>query len=618
MRRLGDASGEVPGRVLGPAGLHSPEAWAFAFGRASRFRGANRIAGIAAGSPQEKEKEIMRVLGYLGLILILVGAATAQTTIYGPGSTRAFQSGYTGPQTIVRDSKASLYVIYRYQVGTQWDLAIARSVDNGSSWNMTWQKGFAYLGTDFGNYHPCMAIDSQDNLHCAWFHRVAFSGSRLPTTIRYNRFDAAKQAWGTEWTVQTSAVYERPNPTLAVDSKDYVWFAHGTTSWRSDLRRSDLPFASDGKFTVYSPSPGIQQHTSVVADKNDRIHVTWYDTSGYAGVKHKWIDPAAPSPSWTAFSLSNHGATNISARAEYRSKLCADDYGNVYAIYTVDDQAGNTSRTSPTEFYVRKWDGATTTWGTPELLHSVPIKVWHPGYATNVSDANSGALISCACDESTGELYFVYRDFVSGDYVLGRWRGIDKEPITTYAKLMNTSPNPVGTRNYFLYPHFRGSLWPKDNRTRWGLDLTYVVGDQTATNPVYTDYFEHFPIASMASTGNPRIGTTYAIPLSATSEGGKAYVTAVTMSGLSAFVPIGRRYVPLSPDTLFFITVANLLPSIFQNMQGVLSSSGAGQVNVAIPNASGLVGLMLDGCYITYDAGGMRAISNPWGFLITM
>jgi hypothetical protein len=122
----------------------------------------------------------------------------------------------------------------------------------------------------------------------------------------------------------------------------------------------------------------------------------------------------------------------------------------------------------------------------------------------------------------------------------------------------------------------------------------------------------------MAGTGTPRIGTTYAIPISATAEGGKGYVTAFTMSGLSAFVPIGRRFVPLAPDSLFFVTVSDLLPSIFQNMQGVLSASGGGQVNVAIPNISGLVGLMLDGCYLTYDAGGMRAISNPWGFRITM
>ena len=559
----------------------------------------------------------MRSLFVLSLIAVLVGVGSTQTVLQGPGSSRAVPNGYTSPQTLVRDSKANLYVIYRYQVGTQWDLAIGQSSDNGASWNMTWQSGFANLGSDFGNYHACMAIDSQDNLHCAWFHRVAFSGSRLPPTIHYNRYEAATSSWGTEWQVTPTAVYERPNPILAVDSKDYVWFMHGNTGWGSVLERSNLPFASDGNFAVYSPSPAAQQHGNVVVDKNDFIHVTWYDTAGYAGVKHKWIDPAATTPTWTNFQLSNHGATNISARAEYRSDLCADYNGNVYAIYTVDDQGGNSSRTSPTEFYVRKWDGSTQTWGTPELVHSVPISVWHPSYMTGGTDYNSGAIVAGACDEATGEFYFAYRDFNTGDYNIGRWRGIDLEPPTTYARLMNTSPAPVTTRNYFLYPHFRGSLWPIANRTVWGLDLTYQTGDSTAPVPVYTDYFEHFPLGSMASTGAPKIGTTYPLDLSAVAGGGKGYTTALTMTGLSPMLQVGRRFIPLVPDNLFLVTAANLLPGLFQNFQGVLNASGTGQAQVVLPNIAALVGVQIDGCFVTYDVTGLLAISNPWGFQIT-
>ena len=105
----------------------------------------------------------MRVLCCLSLILVLAGIGSAQSILYGPGSTRGFQTGYSSPQTIVRDSKANLYVIYRYQVTTvQWDIAIARSTNTGASWNMTWQTAFTTpLGSDFGNYHPCIAIDSQ-------------------------------------------------------------------------------------------------------------------------------------------------------------------------------------------------------------------------------------------------------------------------------------------------------------------------------------------------------------------------------------------------------------------------------------------------------------------------
>jgi len=557
----------------------------------------------------------MRVLYCSCLILALLGTVSAQSVIYGPGSTRAFQTAYSGPQTIVRDSKANLYVIYRYQVSTQWDLAIARSSDNGSSWNMTWQTSFAQLGTDFGSYHPCIAIDSQDNLHCAWLHRVAFTGSRLPQTIHYNRFEAATSKWGTEWVVTPSAVYERPNPVLTVDQNDYVWFSHGNTGWDSVIKRSDKPFASDGKFTSFSPvfSASNSQHMGLVVDALNRIHISYYDTGGgYAGVKHQWIDPGASSPKWTLTSLSNHGPTNHTARAEYNSRMAADIAGNVYAIYNVDDQAPSSGRTGNTETYIRKWDGSTQGWGQPVLVQSVPSTVWAPS-----SGANDGRFITCGCDEASGEFYFTYRDFTTGDFVLGRWRGIDTEQPTAYARLMNTSPLPPNSRNYFFLPHMRGSLWPRQNRTGYGIDLTYVAGDQTASTPVYTDYFEHFPLGSMTSTATPKVGTTYPVALSATTEGGKAYATALTMSGLMPLAQLGRRFVPVAPDALFFLTVGNALPGVFQDFHGVLGASGTGQAKVAIPNIPVLVGLQMDGCFITYDLGGAGAISNAWGFMIT-
>ena len=519
----------------------------------------------------------------------------------------------------MRDSSANLYVIYRYQVtSVQWDIAIARSTTGGASWNMTWQTGFASLpGTDFGNYSPCIAIDSKDNLHCAWFHRVASSGSRIPKTIRYNRYEAATTKWGTEWTVTPSAVYEMPNPILAVDQNDHVWFSHGISGWKSYLDRSDKPCASDGKFTRYSPafSASNSQNVSLVADATNRIHMTYYDTGlGYAGVKHQWIDPVAASPTWSLTHLSNH--SGLTARADYHSKMSADNAGNVYVIYNVDDQGGNSSRTTPTEFYVRKWDGSTRKWGNPVLVHSVPITVWHPSYMTGGKDYQDGRIISGACDETTGEFYFTYRDFVSGDFVLGRWRGDDTEKPTSYARLMNTRPSSVTTRNYFLYPHFRGSLWPRTNRVSWGLDLLYSAGDTSATTPLYSDYFEQFPVASMNSTSLPKIGSSYPIDLTSVLEGGRAYVAALTLSGLMPAIQFGRRSFPLAADSLFYLTAANVLPGTFIDFQGLLGAAGSGQAKLMIPNAPPLVGVKVDATFVTYDFSGIRAISNPWGFTI--
>jgi len=560
----------------------------------------------------------MRSLTAIALVFALGGMGFAQTLLYGPSSSRAFQSPYAGPQTLVRNSAGNLYIIYRYQVGTQWDLAIAQSVDNGANWNMTWQTGFASLGTDFGSYSPCMAIDSQDNLHCAWSHRVAFTGSRIPQTMRYNRYEAATKSWGTEWIVTPTAKYELNNCCLAVDQNDYVWLSHGANSysWHSYLERSDKPFASDGKFTRYSPyyqSSGYSQHNCLCVDALGRLHFTYYGlySSNY-GIFHQWIDPGASSPTWSAqTNLSYPPGHNL--RADYSSKMAADLAGNVYVIFPVDSQYPTSYNTRDTDFWVNKWDGATQTWGTPVLVHRVPYAVW--GANKGASSYANDRIISCACDEGTGELYFVYRDFSTGDFVVGRWRGIATEGPTVFARLMNATP--PGPPDYFLYPHMRGSLWPRTNRTAWGLDLTYSVGDKSAPTPSYTEYFEHFAVGSMASTGLPKIGTTYPMGLSAVTDGGKAYMAAVTVSGVAPFIGIGRRYVPLTPDSLFFVSVANVLPTVFVNFQGLMSASGTGQARLTIPNLAPLVGTQVDACFVTFDASGVSAISNPWGFRIT-
>jgi len=564
----------------------------------------------------------MRILCCLCLVLLTGGLLSAQTVLWGPGSTRGFQAGKAGPQTLVRDSGGSLYVIYRYQVSTintEWRLAIGQSKDKGATWNMTWQTGFdSYTVGGYGNLYPCMAIDSKDNLHCAWWTR----GTSTSYYTRYNRFDAANQTWGTEWAVSTSS--HRSVPCLAVDQNDYVWFAYNKPSYQTYLDRSNLPFASDGKFTRYAPTfPGGGSSSSnfeMAVDAANRLHVTYYDATastsgGGAGVKHRWIDPGASTPTWSAKAdLSFHSGDY--ARAEYESSLSADNAGNMYVIYTVDSQGGNSSRTKDTEFYLRKWDSFTQKWGNPVLVHSVPITVWHPGYLTSTKDYNSGVIIGSACDETTGELYFTYRDFTSGDFVLGRWRGDDTEPHSIYAKLMNTAPLPPTNRNYFFAPHFRGSLWPKSNRTSWGLDLMYVAGDQT-TAKIYTDYFEHFPLASMNSTGVPKIGTVYTLDLNSIEEGSQNYVAAATMSGLMSMIQVKRRFIPLVADTLFYTSVLNLLPTIFVDFIGGLDPNGMGKAKIAIPNLGILVGANIDCCFVTYDGTGLRAISNPWNFLIT-
>ncbi len=553
----------------------------------------------------------MRILIFLSAAVLAAGHLASQTPIHS-GPVRTFHTA-VGGQTVARDGQGYLYVIYRDQfnhpTSTQNDIAVGRSTDGGKTWDMKWQTGFAANAVgDAGNLSPNLAIDGQGNLHCAWHHQVA-TQSRPPRTIRYNRYDAALKTWGSEVTLTATARYEIPAPVLVVDSANHVWIIHGTSGWRCTVQKSDKPYASGLKFTAVTPAfttPGTCQKMDLVIDALDRVHVSYYSTSSGATVHHQWLDPAAAKPVWsTAVPLGNNNG-----QADYYSSLAADLVGNVYIVYGVDVQGG---KTGDPFWELRKWDGQAQKWSSPVPVYKTTRAQYKPG-----GKDNDSRVVSAACDETTGEVYFVYRNFDTGEFLLGRWHDGDAAP-TTFARLMNTGTLPLNSLNYFLYPQLRGTLFPAFNRTSIGLDLIYTVGDQTAPTPNYTLYYDPFPVGSLSSTGIAKIGTTFALDLSAFQDGGMAYVTALSLTGLTPGLPIDRRLVPLVADDLFLLTAQNKVPVLFQNFQGVLSKSGTARCSIAIPSLPALVSLNFYAAYLTYPGGpkGVKTISSPFTFTIT-
>ena len=549
----------------------------------------------------------MRGITLTVLLLVLAATAAAQSLLYS-GSLRGFHTS-VGPRMIVRDKAGNLFTLYRDRLNppsTEWRLGIAQSTDGGKNWNLLWQTGFdSNPAGEYGNVPGSLAIDSQENLHVTWCHnKVNYRSS----DIRYVRWDKATKTWSQEVQMVANG-YGRTTSALAVDSKDYVWMVHSTSSsWRCIMSRSDKPFASDLKFTPTNPafSSSNCQHTALVVDALDRIHVSFYATSNGATVHHMWMDPGAASPKWsTAAPMGNNNA-----QADYYSSMAADGLGNVYIVYGVDVQS---TKTADPYWELRKWDGQTQTWSNPVPIYKTTRAQYKPG-----GKDNDGRVIGLACDESTGEVYFTYRDFDTGQFFLGRWHDKDAAP-TTYAKLTTTGTLPPNSLNYMIYPNFRGTLYPAFNRTSIGLDLIYCVGDQTATTPNYRFWYEPFPIGSLMSVGIPTIGTAYPLDLTALKDGGKAYVLAFSLTGLQPGLPIDRRFIPLVPDNLFITTAANKLPSIFQNFSGFLTASGTARATFNIPSVPALVSLPVYAAFATYPGGpsGVNVISNPFTFTIS-
>jgi hypothetical protein len=547
----------------------------------------------------------MRRISFLAAAIVLAGTLAAQSVVFS-NSYRAFHS-FVGPRMIVRDRAGVLYTAYRDRLNppsTEWCLGIARSTDGGLTWNLKWQTGFDKNNPgDVGNVPTCLAIDSQGNLHLTWYHSVS---SYTNCSVHYNRFDAATNTWGTE--VALSGVGTHSTAAIAIDSQDYLWLVHSSSGWNCTVVRSDKPTASDMKFSNANPAfnpSATCSNVSFLIDALDRVHISFYATANGATVHHMWLDPAAATPAWSTL----QPLGNNNAQADYYSSMAADALGNVYIVYGVDVQSG---KTADPYWELRKWDGATQTLSSPVPIYKTTRAQYKP------STDNDGRVICGACDEATGEFYFIYRDFDSGQFLLGRWHDGDAAP-TTFAKLATTGSLPPNSLNYMIYPNFRGTLFPAFNQTRINLDFTYCLGDQTTTMPVYTYYFDSIPIGSLSSTGVPRIGTAFPLDLAALQESNKAYVLALSLTGLTPGLPIDRRYVPLVADNLFFTTAANNLPSIFQNFTGVLDASGSAQATFHIPNIPALVSVAVYGAFVTAPGGpaGIRVISNPYTFTIT-
>ena len=124
-------------------------------------------------------------------------------------------------------------------------------------------------------------------------------------------------------------------------------------------------------------------------------------------------------------------------------------------------------------------------------------------------------------------------------------------------------------------------------------------------------------MGSIGSTATPRIGTTFPLDLTAVLDPGRGFVTALSTTDIQPGIPVGRRFIPLTPDSMFFITAQNMLPVVFQNFTGVLGASGTAQARIVIPNLPVLVNLKLYAAFVTYPgATGVHTISNPFTFTI--
>jgi len=201
--------------------------------------------------------------------------------------THELSSSYLSQRKLVRTTDGVLHAVYeRNDESYKSQIYHSYSSDGGKNWQEE-----AITSGGYNQNEPSIAVDSHDNLHVVW---VGYS-SESPNyrQIRYRKYDGS---WGSISNL-TSGNYHQRYPSIAIDSSDYlhvVW--HGlhsgsttynqiryikyTTSWSSI---TNLTSASYGN---YEPSIAI--------DSSDYIHVVWSGNNiEYRKYTDSWQDIVA-------------------------------------------------------------------------------------------------------------------------------------------------------------------------------------------------------------------------------------------------------------------------------------------------------------------------------------
>ena len=112
--------------------------------------------------------------------------------------------GYPDGRKIVRDSKSHLYVAYRKKYKLRYDTAyhifVAKSTDNGHTWQVTNQGKPIEATGDTNQRVPAIAIDHHDVLHVVWYGSDDISrvSTGRSNQIKYVQSKDHGESWS-EW-----------------------------------------------------------------------------------------------------------------------------------------------------------------------------------------------------------------------------------------------------------------------------------------------------------------------------------------------------------------------------------------------------------------------------------
>jgi len=324
------------------------------------------------------------------LILILVACLLCNAAVRVARDVHSTASGLNNQRTLVRDSKDFLYCSYSGFDGAHYQVYIARSTNNGASWNPTWAT--ITSGTT-ENLQPTMVVDSQDTLHLVWrgnlsstsgndadllytrypdpsittictgssypgthcpslavgpdddLH-VAYTGCPSSWRIRYMHMDRATYAWGPSEDVGTRTPSRWPSIEVDGDGVPHIIYRNTMGGKYRGVHRMKTAtgwkgYNGEDLDTLDSFLTGTSslEHTSIFIDNDENLHALWCWFSAFSGaidtVRYKRYDDL--SSSWGAI-FPVHGNSDPGAvREPYNGDVVVDRLNDIFVLFHDND-----------------------------------------------------------------------------------------------------------------------------------------------------------------------------------------------------------------------------------------------------------------------------------------
>jgi len=123
----------------------------------------------------------------------------------------------------------------------------------------------------------------------------------------------------------------------------------------------------------------------------------------------------------------------------------------------------------------------------------------------------------------------------------------------------------------------------------------------------------------LTGSGTPRIGHAITLNLAPRFDAGLSYQLACSFG--TGPIQISNSQLGLSADVLLWMSLNNVLPTVFQRFSGIVDAQGFASANINIPAIPSIVGLKIHSAFITMSppaSSGIKSISNTYSFTITI